>query len=127
MKTWQALKTWWLTKAWPWLKDHWYVGLVLPVLFVLGFADRLARLLIRPEVRVVPDPLEPANERARVEEETRQAVAEAERQRLERERRSAAAAHEKATAAHEAEAEKGVEELRRDPQALLDRMREVNR
>lgn len=120
------MKTWWTTTAWPWLRKNWWIVLLSPILLIPFLLSRLGRLFT-PEVVVVPDPLEPANERARVEEETRQRALAAEQARLERERQVLAGKHETATAAHEAEAAKDVETLRRDPQALVDRMREVNR
>lgn len=109
------LKKWWLEQGWPWLKENWWVLLLLPVL-ALVFAGML---IWNRQVGVsVIEPLAEADERAKLEAETRIRQLEVEKKRLEDE----LAGIQKRYAALEASMEQRladrVDELRRDPEAL---------
>lgn len=112
------MKEWWTTKAWPWLKANWQwiffpVGLLL---LVLELASRL-----RPGV-VTIDPTKEADERAKIEEETRERQLAAERARLAEEQKRIADEAEKEREAREKAQSAEVEALRNDPEELKRRM-----
>jgi len=76
------MKTWWQQKGWPWLKENWWVLLLLPLLLLTGLTIVLYDLT--RTVQVV-DPLREADARARKEAETRARELQAEKERLETE------------------------------------------
>lgn len=109
--------TWIKETAWPWLKANWQW-----VLFPIGLALFILRMTSRgPQVQII-DPTEKADERARIEEETRTRQVEAERQRLAAEETAIQARADTARKATEAAQAAEVQQLREDPEALRDRM-----
>jgi regulator of protease activity HflC (stomatin/prohibitin superfamily) len=117
------MKEWWTTKAWPWLKANWQwvlfpIGILLLVLEVLS--------KMRPQV-VTIDPTEKADERAKIEEETRKRQLEAERARLAAEQQKIQDDAEKERQARTAAQAGEVDHLRQDPEELRRRMLDAGR
>lgn len=109
-----------LKQAWVWFTQNWW-KIFVPLAVIGGVLIALVEKL-RP-APVVIDPTAAADERAKIEEETRKKVLDDERARRERE---VAEVHANQTAerqAFEAEQAGEVEALRNDPDRLLDRMR----
>jgi len=108
---------WFKDTAWPWLKANWQW-----VLFPIGILMFVLRAMQpKPQVEII-DPTEKADERAKIEEETRQRQLEAERARLAAEEKAAA---DKATAdrtAVEQQQAAEVDALRTAPDTLRARM-----
>lgn len=70
------MKSWWSTKAWPWLKTNWWVVLLAPVLVIPWVIYVIWKAFAGPKV-VVLDPLKKADERAAEERETREDLTDA--------------------------------------------------
>lgn len=117
------MNEWWTTKAWPWIRGHWQ-WIIFPVGLLLLVLEVLSR--VRPAV-VTVDPTKEADERARIEEETRSKQLAAERARLAAEQKRIADAAEKERQAREQAQSAEVETLRNDPEELKRRMLEAGR
>lgn len=74
------MKTWWTETGWPWLKGNWWVLLLLPLMALVALGMIMMRVM--GGKTIVVDPTEKADERARIEAETRAQQLEAERNRL---------------------------------------------
>lgn len=74
------MKTWWTETGWPWLKGNWWVLLLLPLMALVALGMIMMRVM--GGKTVVVDPTAAADERARIEAETRAHQLEAERNRL---------------------------------------------
>lgn len=114
------MKTWWLDTGWPWLRQNWWVLLILPVMALVFIASRI---YTRP-VKVI-DPVAPADERARVEAETRIKQLEAEKERLQRKLKALEADHNELIRKFEDSLKAEVEALRNDPERLRRLMLET--
>lgn len=118
------MKSWWTEKAWPWLKETGWKILV-PLITLLGIIGAVLAKL-RPRVTVV-DPTEAADERAKIEEETRQRQLEEERKRREAELAAVRAEAGKERTEFEAGQAADAERLRQNPDELKDRMLRARR
>lgn len=112
------VKTWWLEKGWPWLKENWWVLLILPV---LAFVALGMLVWNRPVVSIV-EPLAEADARARREAEARAAALEAEKVRLDAELSAIRKEHDSLQRHMEERLDARVEELRNDPNKLREAM-----
>lgn len=111
------MKTWWLETGWPWLKENWWVLLILPLVALVWVARRMQQ---RP---VLIDPTNAADERAYLEAKTRARQLEVENKRLEN---RVADLHEemrRREAELRAEILSDVDRLRQDPDELLAYMK----
>lgn len=112
------MKAWW-AKAWAWFKANWK-WIIFPVGLLLLALEVFSRLR-GPQV-VTIDPTREADERAKVEEETRQKQLEEERARLAGEERRIQADAEK-DRQNRTDVQAGeVDRLREDPEELKRRM-----
>lgn len=108
--------------AWPWLRANWQW-----VLFPIGILLFVLRAMqSRPEV-LISDPTEKADERAKIEEETRARALEVEYARLAAEEKAVLDAAAAERVARETQQAGEVDQLRQDPQALADRMRRAGK
>lgn len=117
-------KKWWLETGWPWLKENWWVLLILPVL-ALVFAGMF---IWNRQIGVsIVEPLAGADERARLEEQTRIQQLEAEKKRLEGELVVIQKRYDDLQATMEQQLADRVDELRKDPDKLKAAMLAVGR
>lgn len=112
------MKTWWLNTGWPWLKENWWVTLLIPVM-ALAYAGMY--FMNRP-VAAVADPLEADREREKLEAETRVRQLEEEKVRLEQQLADLNKKYQDLEANMETRLASRVEELRSNPDALRDAM-----
>jgi F0F1-type ATP synthase membrane subunit b/b' len=115
------VKTWWTETGWPWLKGNWWVLLLLPLMALVAIGMFMMRFMTGPKT-VVVDPLAGADERAKLEAETRAAQLEAERDRLAKELADLRTEHAGLRAQFEQRLEDRVQELRDDPEKLRQAM-----
>jgi len=118
------MKTWWQQKGWPWLKENWWVLLLLPLLLLTGLTIVLYDLT--RTVQVV-DPLREADARARKEAETRARELQAEKERLETELAGIWTKYQRLQAEFEQRVASEVEALRDDPEKLRRLMLQVGK
>lgn len=118
------MKVWWLTKGWPWLKENWWVLLLLPLLLLTGITVVLYDLTRSVQVA---DPLREADTRARTEAETRARELQAEKDRLETELSDIRSKYQDLQTRFEERVANEVEALRNDPERLRRLMLEVGR
>lgn len=118
------MKTWWTSVAWPWLKSNWWVLLLLPLMLLVGVGLFVSKLLKPPSVATI-DPTEMADERARVEHETRVRALEQENERLKQELHETEARFASMREAYEAQLQSEVEDLRNNPDRLRELMKQV--
>jgi flagellar basal body-associated protein FliL len=119
------MKTWWTEKGWPWLKGNWWVLLILPVITLAAAGMFLMRFM--GTKTVVVDPTAAADERARLEAETRSQQLEAEKARLAAELVDLRAEHDALRLHFERRLADEVEALRADPEKLRQAMLEAGR
>lgn len=112
------MKTWWIEKGYPWLKENWWVLLLLPVLALVAIGMAVWN---RPVISVV-EPLKGADDRARREAEDRAARMEAEKARLEAELAKIREEHAKLQVDFEARLEAKMDDLRSNPAKLREAM-----
>ncbi len=113
----KAIKTWWLTKGWPWLKENWWATLLLPVMALV--AGGMAVLKKRP---VVVDVMENADAKALEESNLRIKALEEERTALQGRLGQIQAKYEALQADFEARLIQEVDDMRKDPNRLRDAM-----
>jgi hypothetical protein len=113
------MKIWWLTKGWPWLKENWWVLLLLPLLLLTGLTIVLYDLT--RSVQVV-DPLREADARARREAEARAQALQAEKERLEAELSDIRSKYQELEDKFAQRLADEVEVLRNDPEKLRQAM-----
>lgn len=114
------MKNWWIKEGWPWLKENWWVLLILPVVALAALGMFVMRAL--GTRTVVIDPTAEADERARVEEYTRVRQLEAERDRLAAELSDLRSEHASLREHFEQRLADEVQELRDDPEKLRQAM-----
>jgi hypothetical protein len=112
------MKTWWIEKGWPWLRENWWVLLLLPILGLVALGMAVWN---RPILNVV-EPLREADELAKKEAADRETATRAEKLRLEAELIKIREEHAKLEANFEARLEAKVEDLRSDPAKLRETM-----
>lgn len=112
------MKAWWISKGWPWLKENWWVTLIIPVM-ALAYAGMY--FMNRP-IAAIADPLEADREREKLETETRVRQLEEEKARLQQELDALNKKYTDLEANMEARLADRVEELRANPDALRDAM-----
>lgn len=120
------MKTWWTEKGWPWLKGNWWVLFLLPLMALVAIGMFMMRFMTGPKT-VVVDPLVGADERARLEAETRVRQLETERDRLAEELRDLRAEHDSFREHFEQRLAESVQELRDDPEKLRQTMLDVGK
>lgn len=113
-----TIKAWWLAEGWPWLKEYWWVVLLLPLFLIVAVAMFAKG---RPVVNVV-EPLRGADDRARIEAETRVRQLETEKKRLESELELIRGRYTELQAQMEAGLATRVDALREDPEKLREAM-----
>lgn len=119
------MKTWWLKVGWPWLKENWWVVLLLPAMALVALGMIIMRGLSPGPV--VVDPTKEADERAKVEAETRVRQLTVERARLAKELISLREEHKSLREHFEARLNQEVDSLRNDPEKLRQLMLQVGR
>lgn len=118
------MKAWWAEKAWPWLKENWWVLLALPLALLVVIA-MFVHGLMRGRVSII-DPVEGADERATEEAARREEELRAEVQRLQEERDEIRAKYDDLQEKLEERLQDQVEELRDDPEKLRRLMLGIN-
>lgn len=113
------IKTWWTTKGWPWLKENWWVVLLLP-LMALAFVGWY--LMTKENAPTVIEPLAAADERAKTEAETRARQLEQENARLTAQLSELQTKYNTLQASMETRIASDVDGLRADPDKLRDAM-----
>lgn len=113
------VKTWWTSTGWPWLKGNWWVLLLLPLMAIVAVGMFMMRFAKPP---VIIDPTEKADERARLEAETRADQLEAEKARLALQLAVITAERDELRDKFEARLRDEVDALRDDPEKLREMM-----
>ncbi len=119
----KRLVDWWRAEGLPWAKEYWWAIPLLPV-FLLTAIAMFAKG--RPVVSVI-EPLRAADDRAKIEAETRVKQLETEKKRLESELELIRGRYTELQAQMEAKLASSVDELRRDPEKLKAAMLEAGR
>lgn len=114
----KKISTWWKTEGWPWLQENWWVLLLLPLMLLVAVGMFVWN---RAAVSVI-EPLKPADDRARLEAETRARELEAEKTRLEAELAAIQKSHANLLDQFEAQLDARVDTLRQDPEKLRQAM-----
>lgn len=109
------IKSWWLATGWPWMKEYWWVCLLLPVLAIVAIGMFVMNRQIAP---VVIEPLAAADERAKTEAETRVRQLEEEKTRLQSQLTDLQKKYDGLESQMEQRLAARVEELRTNPDAL---------
>jgi len=117
------MKAWWLSKGWPWLKENWWITLILPVM-ALAYAGMY--FMNRP-VAAVTDPFEADRERERTEAQTRIQQLEAEKAALQKQLDDLNKKYADLEANMESRLASRVDELRANPDALRDELLRAGR
>jgi len=115
------MKAWWTETGWPWLKENWWVMLILPVMLLVWIAMRA-----KPGTTII-DPLKNADARAKEEGEHREKMLEEENLRLEEELLDIKEKHDTLQKGFEEKLEEEVESLKRDPEKLRELMLRTGR
>lgn len=113
----KKVKTWWLEVGFPWIKEYWWVLLILP-LILLAF---IGCHIYRPEV---VDPVKRADRRAKKEKERRTKELNEENAHLNENLDQLKARKKKERALGERAMEDKTDQLRSDPEALKNYMLE---
>lgn len=113
------IKDWWVSKGLPWVKENWWVVLLLPLiaLVFLGWF-----FMTRTNAPTVIEPLEAADERAKTEAETRTRQLEQENTRLTAQLADLQTKYEALQSTMETRIASHVDELRNDPEKLRQAM-----
>jgi len=119
------MKAWWIYTGWPWLKSNYWVLLLLPVMAIVAIGMFMMRMM-PPKTKVI-DPTAEADERARIEAETRGKAMSAEQGRLAQELEAVSAERDSLRAVLEAKQRNEVDGLRKDPEALREAMLRAGR
>lgn len=117
------MKKWWLDVGWPWLKENWWVLLILPLIALTAIASSIWN----KSVISLVDPLRGADERAREEHARRIQALEQEKADLQK-RLEAIQKENAALQRHmEERLEARIADLRNDPEKLRQAMLEAGR
>jgi hypothetical protein len=114
-----GVKAWWLKTGWPWLKENWWVLLLLPFIALVAVG---VFLWSRPRGVTIVEPLSEADERAKIEHDVRVKQLEAEKKRLQSELDEIHGRYEALKVTFEGRLQAKVEELRADPEKLRQAM-----
>ena len=123
------MKTWWLETAWPWLKENWWVLLILPVIVVVAVAmwsSRLFGVFSKKSLQTI-DPTAAADKRALEEAQKRRSELARENEQLARDLAKVRAKYDRLRRLHDKKLEDQVDELRQDPERLRALMLKVGR
>lgn len=118
------MKKWWTTKAWPWLKENWWVILALPLALIVVIA-MIVHNVMRGRVFTV-DPVREADQRAADERVRREREMQAEIDLLEEEKAEISARYEALQAEFDERLKGEVQDLRKDPERLRRLMLGIN-
>lgn len=119
------IREWWKSIGWPWLKSNWWVVLLLPVVAVVATAWVMSKYL-RPSVTIL-NPTQAADERAKIETETRFKQVAAEKQRLSLELIKIQKKYDDLLAEFDSRLEHRIDELRNNPEKLRQMMLNAGR
>jgi flagellar basal body-associated protein FliL len=119
------MKIWWIEKGWSWLKSNWWVLLLSPLMAFVAFGMTIMRVI--GAKTVIVDPTAAADERARIETETRVRQLEEERNRLALELAEVTRERDQLRKQFEQRLANEVQALRDDPEKLRQAMLEAGK